>query len=132
MKKAGTAVVILNDQYEVLILLRTKEARWAPLRWGYPGGKVEPGETPQAAAVRETKEETELEVDKLTPFEANIGGLENFENQAVWSYHTRYFRGNVKIDYEHDDWQWVARADIEKYNLAPGVLEMFDWVLNNE
>ena len=81
MKKAGTAVVILNDQDEVLILLRTKEARWAPLRWGYPGGKVEPGETPQAAAVRETKEETELEVDKLTPFEANIGGLENFENK---------------------------------------------------
>ena len=30
--------------------------------WEFPGGKIEPGESPQAAAVREIREETTLEV----------------------------------------------------------------------
>ena len=31
-------------------------------RWGFPGGALEPGETPEQAVVRETLEETGLEV----------------------------------------------------------------------
>ena len=36
-------------------------------KWGFPGGAVELGETPQMAAIREVKEETglDVEVDKL-------------------------------------------------------------------
>jgi mutator protein MutT len=33
--------------------------------WEFPGGKMEPGETPQEAAVRETQEETGLAVEPL-------------------------------------------------------------------
>ena len=31
-------------------------------KWGFPGGAIEPGETPEGAAVREAKEETGLDV----------------------------------------------------------------------
>ncbi len=31
--------------------------------WEFPGGKIEPGETPEAAAVRECREETGIEVE---------------------------------------------------------------------
>lgn len=58
--KAGVAVVILNEQNQVLLQKR------ADVRlWGIPSGHVEIGETVAEAAIREVKEETNLEV-KIT------------------------------------------------------------------
>ena len=48
---------IFNDRGEVLL-----QRRGDCDQWGFPGGTVELGETPQMAAVREVKEETGLDV----------------------------------------------------------------------
>jgi len=60
----GFALVLIvrerpNDTlvpFDVLMVERKDE----PGRWGLPGGKVEPGETPEEAAIRELDEETEI------------------------------------------------------------------------
>jgi 8-oxo-dGTP pyrophosphatase MutT (NUDIX family) len=125
MKKDGAIVVLLNEKNETLILLRPDAAHWSPNTWGYPGGRIEPGETPMAAAIRETLEETQLEVKGLQEINLNL-------DTAVYAYYTRDYTGTVTIDYEHDDWAWVSRADIESYPLAPQVLQTFEWVLQND
>ena len=53
---------IFNDKGEVLL-----QRRGDTDKWGFPGGAIELGETPQMAAVREAKEETglDLEVGKI-------------------------------------------------------------------
>ena len=48
---------IFNDRGEVLLQRRGDSSKW-----GFPGGAVEPGETPEMTAVREAKEETGLDV----------------------------------------------------------------------
>ncbi len=48
---------IFNDRGEVLL-----QRRGDSNQWGFPGGAVEPGETPEMTAVREAKEETGLDV----------------------------------------------------------------------
>ena len=48
---------IFNDRGEVLL-----QRRGDSNKWGFPGGAVEPGETPEMTAVREAKEETGLDV----------------------------------------------------------------------
>lgn len=121
----GALVVLLDDQDRVLILLRPSAARWAPNRWGYPGGKIEKGESSHAAAVRETKEETQLDVWDLKKIEIE-------SDLPCVPYYTREYSGEIEIDYEHDDWKWVRRSEVENYPLAPGVLAMLDWVLKNE
>ncbi|MBR2876237.1 MAG: NUDIX hydrolase [Clostridia bacterium] len=53
---------IFNEKGEVLL-----QKRADCNKWGFPGGAVELGETPEMAAIREVKEETglDVEVDKL-------------------------------------------------------------------
>lgn len=120
----GAIVVLVDPRDRTLILLRPKEAHWAPYKWGFPGGKLEPGEDPETAAMRETKEETQLEVTNLKPLKLAL-------DKPLATYYTRDYTGTVEIDYEHDDWAWVGRDKIEEYDLAPEVLEMYDWVLKN-
>lgn len=114
----------MDDQDRTLILLRPKEAHWAPFKWGFPGGKIEEGESPRETAIRETKEETQLDVKNLKPINLKVA-------KPVATYYTRDYAGDIVIDYEHDDWAWATRAEIENYDLAPDVLEMYDWVLKN-
>lgn len=49
---------VFNDKGEVLLQKRADSNKW-----GFPGGAVELGETPQMAAIREVKEETGLDVE---------------------------------------------------------------------
>jgi mutator protein MutT len=48
---------IFNEKGEVLL-----QKRGDSNKWGFPGGAIELGETPQMAAIREVKEETGLDV----------------------------------------------------------------------
>ncbi|HEY1565313.1 MAG TPA: NUDIX hydrolase [Gaiellaceae bacterium] len=49
---------VLDDAGRVLLIKENYDRR----RWGFPGGAVERGETPEQAVVREVREETGVEV----------------------------------------------------------------------
>ena len=54
MKQVVAALIVKNDQ--VLVCQRTRHQSM-PLKWEFPGGKVEPGENLRAALYRELEEE---------------------------------------------------------------------------
>ena len=60
MQTKGSSCVVINEKEEVLLILREDFRIWA-----LPGGGVEPDETPEQAAVRETLEETGYLVEIL-------------------------------------------------------------------
>ena len=55
-----SAVALVDADGRVLIAQRPAGKAMAGL-WEFPGGKIEPGETPEAALVRELKEELGIE-----------------------------------------------------------------------
>ncbi len=56
--RAGTAVIVVDNQGRLLLEKRTDSGLW-----GLPGGRIEPGESLIEAAVREVREETGLQVE---------------------------------------------------------------------
>ena len=53
--------VVLTDQNQCILLQHRRDGTW-----GLPGGLLEPGESLEETAIREVKEETNLEVHNLT------------------------------------------------------------------
>jgi 8-oxo-dGTP diphosphatase len=60
--KTGTTVVaaVIERGGQILIAQRDAES-WHPLKWEFPGGKVEVEETPEEAVVRELQEELAIQ-----------------------------------------------------------------------
>ena len=56
-------VVIVNQNNEILLQKRSNQKRANPGKWGICGGKVDLGETPLEAAIRETLEEIGIELN---------------------------------------------------------------------
>lgn len=66
MTSAGT--IIINNKGEILLQQRTDN-----LKWGFPGGSLELGESFQEAAIREAKEEVGLTLETLKLFNVYSG-----------------------------------------------------------
>jgi 8-oxo-dGTP diphosphatase len=107
-----------------LLVMRRKPAGYLAGQWDIPGGRVEPGEAPAAAAVRETAEEAGLRV-RVT------GELSHFENRDTEGerlcFHTITYRvveldgplADVMLnDGEHDAYAWLAPSDALKLDLV--------------
>jgi 8-oxo-dGTP diphosphatase len=68
--KGPTRVVagILVENGRVLLTQRAFGQSF-PFLWEFPGGKVEPGESPEAALVREFREEVGITIGDITPYD---------------------------------------------------------------
>jgi mutator protein MutT len=65
----AVAVAIIRHRGRCFLQRRDPAARIAPGLWEFPGGKLEPGEAPRAALVRELLEETGWAPDLAAPLE---------------------------------------------------------------
>ena len=54
--------LLIDPDRDAVLLIRKRRPAWQAGRLNGPGGKVEPGETVRAAVVRETREETRIDL----------------------------------------------------------------------
>lgn len=118
MKKTVHVVgaVIENEKDEFFCALRSPEMS-LPNYWEFPGGKIEVGESPEQALVREFDEEFACKIhvgskveDTSYEYDKVIVRLETYEAKLVDGQPTAL---------EHAETKWVPRQDLLKLEFAP-------------
>lgn len=113
-------ILLVNPAGEVLTLRRSTTAPRRPLEDDIPGGWVDEGEDFTAAAVRETEEETgiQLATTDLQLVYTHTARLD--DNNTCWLFfigHTK--ETEVKLSSEHDKAEWLTLDQaIETINYA--------------
>ncbi len=88
------ALVLLVDRSgAVLLQHRDGHTSVSPNQWSLPGGRIEPGETPEEAARRELLEETGLTADGLDPL---WSGPRPYEEGFPHTVTVHVFRGTTE------------------------------------
>jgi 8-oxo-dGTP diphosphatase len=124
-KNFKSAHVALFKDGKVLILRRSKTDSWMPGHYGLPGGKVEPGERLTDALSRECKEEASIDV---SPTDFIFLPKVSNETEHAFFCATK-FSGEPKLDFEHDDFQWVNPKDLSNYKIVPDLIDIINAAL---
>ena len=121
------AVALVDAEGRVLIAQRPEGKQLAGL-WEFPGGKVEPGERPEAALIRELKEELGIDVKEacLAPFVFTSHAYESF-HLLMPLYLCRRWSGTVQAR-EHAALKWVRPNRLRDYPMPPADEPLVAWL----
>lgn len=112
------ACALVDPDGRVLIAQRPEGKALAGL-WEFPGGKVEPGEQPEAALIRELKEELGIDVTEacLAPLTFASHAYDDF-HLLMPLYVCRRWKGQVE-GHEHSGLRWVKPNRLRGFPMPP-------------
>jgi 8-oxo-dGTP diphosphatase len=113
-----TACALIDADNRILLSKRPEGKALAGL-WEFPGGKVDPGETPEESLVRELREELGIEtkVACLAPLTFASHTYETF-HLLMPLYVCRRYEG-IARGMEGQEIKWVRAAQLRDYPMPP-------------
>jgi 8-oxo-dGTP diphosphatase len=117
-----TVVAAVIERLGRILIAQRKNSGPHALKWEFPGGKVEPGETPEAALARELEEE--LGIHALVDHEITRYEYQYAERAPILLifYRVVSFAGEPQnLDFEQI--QWVEREHLPDYDFLEGDAE---------
>ena len=110
-----TAAIIKNKAGKILICQRRPNSHNA-LKWEFPGGTLEPNESPEDCIVREIMEELNIKIKPIDIFKV-IYHTYKEKTVILLVYECRYISGKLKL-LECNDAVWSDVSDFSKYDFA--------------
>ena len=117
IKPDNVVAAIIKKENYYFIAQRNKK-KYMGLKWEFPGGKVETGETFEEALEREIKEELNIKINIL-----NKIAKEKFNDisiNVIIHYYLCSMENELIELLEHNQSAWVKKNEFYKYNFVPG------------
>jgi 8-oxo-dGTP diphosphatase len=127
-----TCAIILKDG-KILVAQRSEKMD-LPMKWEFPGGKIEPNETAQECLIREIKEELNVEISVEKAFPSNFHSYNEHKVIELIPFLCGYISGYL-INREHHKIEWVDPQNLLLLDWAeadvPIVINFLEWFKEN-
>ena len=120
-------VAALIWQGEKFMICQRPAHKARGLLWEFVGGKVEAGETPQEALIRECREEIDV---LLSVGDVFMDVTHEYPDLTVHLtlFHATVAEGEPQM-LEHNDIQWITPQEIPNYDFCPADVEILDRIM---
>ena len=108
---------LIQDPQGRILLTQRKADQPMPLFWEFPGGKIQPGESPEAALIRELEEELDIQVKVGRIFEVIFHRYPEFDVLLLF-YSCTIVSGAITTK-EVAQAHFVAPGDLANYSILP-------------
>jgi 8-oxo-dGTP pyrophosphatase MutT (NUDIX family) len=120
MNKINVVTSFLEHGDKILILRRSDKVRTMKHKWAGISGYIESNETALERAIKEIKEEVGLsKEDLILAKEAEPLEVKDIEHDILWLVHPYRFKTsnkNIRLDWEHDQYDWIDPEQIKNYD----------------
>ena len=117
MKTIQVVAAVIFREGKVLCVQRAEhEKEYVSLKWEFPGGKVEVGESREEALVREIEEELVVEIHQLQYLTTVEHSYPDF-NLTMHAYTCALKDGEVELR-EHIELKWLAVEELDQLDWA--------------
>jgi 8-oxo-dGTP diphosphatase len=128
MKQVVAALIVKDSS--VLVCQRTRH-QTMPLKWEFPGGKIEEGEQPRDALRRELEEELGIEAEIAEEVARIRHEYPNGSLVELRFYLVREYRGEIE-NRIFRDMRWAARKELQSYDFLEADRELVQDLTNGK
>ncbi|MFQ5539896.1 MAG: (deoxy)nucleoside triphosphate pyrophosphohydrolase [Candidatus Binatia bacterium] len=123
------AALIYRD--DRLLVCQRKERDSFPLKWEFPGGKVERGEGPLGALRRELREELGIEVQSAREVFRHAHSYSSGTEVELIFYRVKQYSG-VVMNLVFQELLWVDKDEIQKLDFLEGDRPLIELIVRGE
>ena len=116
---------IIEDKGKVLLCQRHHLSKRFPLKWEFPGGKVENGEDPETAIARELNEELGIIVTDIDRIDRYVFAYPKEDQFELFFFKVKKYQ-NKPCNKQFEKIEWVFTSFIKDHNLLEGDLPFVD------
>jgi len=125
----AVCAAVIEHQGKILLTRRPAGKKMGGF-WEFPGGKIDPGESPHAALIREIREELDIRIS-VGPILETVYHQYHWGTVLILAYRCYWLDGTIR-HLEVADHRWLVAKEFSAYPILPADQPILDRLLSDQ